>query len=104
MAGTFTPYKPPGQRPPDGTRSHHSQSDHCADAQPRKAAPAGRGRPGSAPGKPIDRITDIRNLIGQQALKRRLQQQLSLGNSHTARAAALVSPSIVRRPAIEYMA
>jgi hypothetical protein len=34
---------------------------------------------------------DIGNLIAQQALKRRLRQQLSLGNSHTARAAALVS-------------
>ena len=52
MAGTSTPYEPPGQRPPGGIRSHHSHSDHCADCpapgggpgRPRQAAPAGPGQ------------------------------------------------------------
>ena len=40
VAGTSTPYKRPGQRPPDGIASHHSHSDHSAHARPRGQARA----------------------------------------------------------------
>src|SRR5215469_1762500 len=34
MAGTSTPYQRPGQRPPGGSSSHRSHSDHSTDASP----------------------------------------------------------------------
>ena len=36
MAGTSTPYARPGQRAPDGIRSHRSHSDHSANARPAR--------------------------------------------------------------------